>query len=219
VVTSITATDKDEVDVGKLRYHVVEGNEDEVFDMEEKTGVISVKIVPDRERSPAYVLRVVAIDAANNTGWANVHIQILDENDWTPTFLNETFLLNVTEGPTSIGIIFFRKLVTIERHEIFIYFKGTRMRLPVVDYDDGINRQMEVYIVDGNSNGEFRLDVDEGGPLLTIVSELDREKYNVQEAALHLLFVAAKDKGSPPRLGKAMVFNEFLLIKINFNSN
>ncbi len=79
------------------------------------------------------------------------------------------------------------------------------MRLPVVDYDDGINRQMEVYIVDGNSNGEFRLDVDEGGPLLTIVSELDREKYNVQEAALHLLFVAAKDKGSPPRLGKAMV--------------
>lgn len=184
VVTTVTATDKDSVDTGKLRYHVIEGNEDEVFDLEEKTGVISVKIIPDRERSPAYVLRVVAIDAANNTGWANVHIIILDENDWTPTFLNETFLLNVTEGPTSIG---------------------TRMRLPVVDYDDGINRQMEVYIIDGNSNGEFRLDVDEGGPILTIVSELDREKYNVKESALHLLFVAAKDKGTPPRLGKAMV--------------
>jgi len=104
-VTTITATDKDEVDIGKLRYHVIEGNDDEVFDLEEKTGVISVKIVPDRERSPAYVLRVVAIDAANNTGWASVHIIILDENDWTPTFLNETFLLNVTEGPTSIGIV------------------------------------------------------------------------------------------------------------------
>lgn len=82
---------------------------------------------------------------------------------------------------------------------------GTRLRLPVVDYDDGMNRQMEVYIVDGNSNGEFRLDVDEGGPLLTIVSELDREKYNVPEAALHLVFVAAKDKGIPPRIGKTMV--------------
>lgn len=100
------------------------------------------------------------------------------------TFLNETFMLNVTEGPTSVG---------------------TRLRLPVVDYDDGMNRQMEVYIVDGNSNGEFRLDVDEGGPLLTIVSELDREKYNVPEAALHLVFVAAKDKGNPPRIGKTMV--------------
>ena len=188
VVTTVTATDKDSVDSGKLRYHVIEGNEDEVFDLEEKTGVISVKIIPDREKSPAYVLRVVAIDGANNTGWTNVHIIILDENDWTPTFLNETFLLNVTEGPTSIG---------------------TRLRLPVVDYDDGINRQMEVYIVDGNSNGEFRLDVDEGGPLLTIVSELDREKYNVKEAALHLLFVAAKDKGTPPKLGKAMVCQQF----------
>lgn len=199
VVTTVTASDKDSVDSGKLRYHVIEGNEDEVFDLEEKTGVISVKIIPDRERSPAYVLRVVAIDSANNTGWTNVHIIILDENDWTPTFLNETFLLNVTEGPTSIG---------------------TRMRLPIADYDDGINRQMEVYIVDGNSNGEFRLDVDEGGPLLTIVSELDREKYNVKEAALHLLFIAAKDKGTPPRLGKAMVclqlFSLFMLFTDNF---
>ncbi|KAI2804340.1 hypothetical protein BLOT_003322, partial [Blomia tropicalis] len=184
VVTTLTATDNDEIDDGKLKYFIVDGNKDQVFDMEVKTGVISVKDVPDREKSPAYVLKVVAIDAANNTGWSSVHIIILDENDWTPTFLNETFMLNVTEGPTSVG---------------------TRLRLPVVDYDDGVNRQMEVYIVDGNSNGEFRLDVDEGGPLLTIISELDREKYNVPEAALHLIFVAAKDKGIPPRVGKTMV--------------
>lgn len=184
VVTTLNATDRDEVDNGKLRYYIVEGNEEEVFDMEEKTGVVSIKIIPDREKSPAYVLKVVAIDAANNTGWTNLHIVILDENDWTPTFLNETFFMNVTEGPTSVG---------------------TRLRLPVVDYDDGINRQMEVYIIDGNANGEFRLDVDEGGPLLTIVSELDREKYGVEDSALHLVFVAAKDKGNPPRMGKAMV--------------
>ncbi|XP_074599101.1 protocadherin Fat 4-like [Brevipalpus obovatus] len=184
VVTRVAATDKDEIDRNELRYHIVEGNDDEGFDMEEESGVISVKIVPDRERIPSYVLRVVAIDAANNTGWTNVQITILDENDWTPTFLNETFLMNVTEGPTSIG---------------------TRLRLPVVDYDDGINRQMEVYIVDGNGEGEFRLDVDEGGPLLTIVSELDREKYHVDGSALHLVSIAAKDKGSPPRIGRTRV--------------
>ncbi|RWS30694.1 protocadherin Fat 4-like protein, partial [Leptotrombidium deliense] len=184
VVTTVTASDKDELDKDSLRYYIVDGNIDEFFGMEEETGVITVKVVPDRERSPAYVLRVVAIDAANNTGWTNVHVVILDENDWTPTFLNDTFIMNVTEGPTSIG---------------------TRLRLPVVDYDDGINRQMEVYIVDGNANGEFRLDVDEGGPLLTIVSELDREKYNVADAALHLVYVAAKDKGNPPRIGRAKV--------------
>nr|XP_046916120.1 protocadherin Fat 4-like isoform X2 [Dermatophagoides farinae] len=184
VVTTLSAKDNDETDDGKLRYFIVAGNNDQLFHMETKTGVVSVKESPDREKSPAHVLKVVAIDSANNTGWASVHVIILDENDWTPTFLNETFMLNVTEGPTSVG---------------------TRLRLPVVDYDDGINRQMEVYIVDGNSNGEFRLDVDEGGPLLTVVSELDREKYNVPEAALHLVFIAAKDKGTPPRIGKTMV--------------
>lgn len=184
VVSILTATDKDDVDNGKLRYYIVDGNEDETFDMEEKTGIISNKLIPDREKIPAFVLKVVAVDSGNNTGWASVHIVVLDENDWTPTFLNETFFLNVTEGPTSLG---------------------TRLRLPVVDYDEGINRQMEVYIIDGNANGEFRLDVDEGGPLLTIVSELDREKYGVEETALHFIVVAAKDKGVPPRMGKAMV--------------
>ncbi|XP_053211715.1 protocadherin Fat 4-like isoform X1 [Panonychus citri] len=184
VVTTVSATDKDEIDRNKLRYHIVEGNEDEAFDMEEETGVITVKIVPDRERIPSYVLRMVAVDDSNNTGWANVHVTILDENDWTPTFLNETFLMNVTEGPTSIG---------------------TRLRLPVVDYDDGINREMEVYIVDGNADGEFRLDVDEGGPLLTIISELDREKYKVEGSALHLVSIAAKDRGNPPRIGTTRV--------------
>lgn len=188
VVTRMMATDKDELDVDALRYLIVDGNEAEVFKMEENTGIVSVKVVPDREKSPAYVLRVVAIDQANNTGWSNLHIIILDENDWTPTFMNETFVMNVTEGPTSIG---------------------TRIRLPVVDYDDGINRQMEVYIIDGNGNGEFRLDVDEGGPLLSIVSELDREKYNVKDAALHFVFIAAKDKGIPARIGRTRVSEPF----------
>ena len=122
VVTTLSAKDNDETDDGKLRYFIVAGNNDQLFHMETKTGVVSVKESPDREKSPAHVLKVVAIDSANNTGWASVHVIILDENDWTPTFLNETFMLNVTEGPTSIG---------------------TRLRLPVVDYDDdGLEREL-----------------------------------------------------------------------------
>lgn len=187
VVTKLTAVDIDELDRKALHYHIVAGNEEEVFAIEETTGEIAVRQVPDREKLPAYMLRVVAVDSSNNTGWTNIHIVIQDENDWTPTFLNETFVMNVTEGPTSIG---------------------TRIRLPVVDYDDGINRQMEVYILDGNSNGEFRLDVDEGGPLLSIVHELDRERYNTTDAAIHFVTVVAKDKGIPPRMGRARVSDD-----------
>lgn len=87
VVTTLTATDNDEIDEGLLKYFIVDGNTEQVFDMEMKTGAISVKEVPDREKSPAYVLKVVAIDAANNTGWSSVHIIILDENDNEPVIL------------------------------------------------------------------------------------------------------------------------------------
>lgn len=200
VVTRVNATDKDQLDYNKLRYYIVDGNEKQMFTMNENSGVISLLGIPDREQVNFYQLRLVAIDTGNNTGFSTLSCEILDENDNSPTFLNETFVMNVTEGPSSVG---------------------TRLRLPVYDLDDGINRQMEVYIVDGNSNGEFRLDVDEGGPLLTVISELDREKYAsnpfmssfMQSSlfgkhgsfALHQVLIAAKDKGVPSRIGKAQV--------------
>lgn len=198
VISQLQATDSDELDAQKLKYFIAEGQPDrDVFEMEQKSGTISVKSEIDRERSASYLLRIMAVDQANNTGWTNLHVNILDENDWAPTFLNETFYMNATEGPTSIG---------------------TRIRLPVFDYDDGQNRQMEVYIVEGNSGNEFRLDVDEGGPLLTIVQELDWEKYSQETSsikaqalgagpatAVHTIQIAAKDKGTPARIGKTTV--------------
>lgn len=156
------------------------------FRINNVTGSITLIAPLDYETRRSFEFQIIAIDGGTppNTNRANVLIKIQDENDWTPTFANDTFILSVTEGPTSLG---------------------TRIRLPVVDYDDGINRQMEVYIIDGNENGEFRLDVDEGGPLLTIVSELDREKYHVEGTAIHNVFIAAKDKGVPPRIGRTKV--------------
>lgn len=73
----------------------------------------------------------MAIDSANNTGRATIHIKILDTNDWTPTFLNDTFFLNVTEGRPSLNQF---------------------VQLPVADYDDGKhlfliwNRILNAYI-------------------------------------------------------------------------
>lgn len=224
VISQLQATDADELDAQKLRYFIADGQpERDVFEMEQKSGTISVKAEIDREKSSSYLLRIMAVDQANNTGWTNLHLNILDENDWAPTFLNETFFMDATEGPTSIG---------------------TRIRLPVFDYDDGLNRQMEVFIVEGNSGNEFRLDVDEAGPLLTIVQELDWEKYSsatggselgaqlspsmakslvaaglqlpAPATAVHSIQIAAKDKGSPARVGKTTVV--ILIHDINDNA-
>ena len=71
--------------------------------------------------------QIVAIDSANNTGRANINVKILDMNDWTPTFLNDTFFLNVTEGRPSLN-----KFV----------------QLPVADYDDGELRTLSIFPVE-----------------------------------------------------------------------
>ncbi|CAL1272163.1 unnamed protein product [Larinioides sclopetarius] len=184
VVVHLTALDKDELDMNKLRYFIIDGNSEQQFQIEESTGVLSVRSSPDREETPVFSLRVLALDSANNTGFANIHVTILDENDWTPTFMNETFLLNVTEGSSSLG---------------------ASIRLPVVDYDEGPNRQMELLILEGNIDNHFRLSVDDRGPLLTVVKELDREEYGVPDSALHVVVVGAKDMGVPPRTGTATV--------------
>ncbi|XP_022692572.1 protocadherin Fat 4-like isoform X3 [Varroa jacobsoni] len=184
VVVHVSATDRDGLDAGKLRYYVMEGDPEEEFTLDEHSGILSVKTIPDRERTPNYSLKIVAIDSANNTGRATIHIKILDTNDWTPTFLNDTFFLNVTEGRPSLNQF---------------------VQLPVADYDDGINRQVELYIVDGNNENQFRLGVNEHGALLKIVSELDRDKYKVDDTALHFVIVAARDMGTPSRTGTTTV--------------
>lgn len=43
------------------------GNHDHQFQIEESTGVVSVRLSPDREETPAFMLRVLALDSANNT--------------------------------------------------------------------------------------------------------------------------------------------------------
>ena len=77
VVTRVNATDKDQLDHNKLRYYIVDGNERQMFTMNENSGVISLLAVPDREQMNYYQLRLVAIDTANNTGFATLNVEIL----------------------------------------------------------------------------------------------------------------------------------------------
>ncbi|XP_013791225.1 protein dachsous-like, partial [Limulus polyphemus] len=184
VVKQLTASDGDELDDGKLRYFIVEGDPNGQFQVEENSGVLSVQVPPDREETSAFNLKVIAVDTADNTGLTSVHVVILDENDWTPTFLNETFVLNVTEGSASVG---------------------AGIQLPVVDNDDGKNGEMEVFIDEGNRDGLFRMGVEEGGAVLSVRKELDREKYAAHGFATHVVKVAARDMGKPPRTGAAQV--------------
>ena len=58
VVVHVSATDRDGLDSNKLRYYVMEGDAEEEFTLDESSGILSVKTIPDREKTPSYSLKV-----------------------------------------------------------------------------------------------------------------------------------------------------------------
>ncbi|NXQ45530.1 PCD15 protein, partial [Catharus fuscescens] len=102
VVTVVTAAALNQTVV----YSIVSGNEEDVFAINNKTGVISVKKPLDYERVQSYELRVQAdslqvvrsnlrVPSKSNT--AKVFIEVKDENDHAPVFTKKMYIGGVSE--------------------------------------------------------------------------------------------------------------------------
>ncbi|XP_061229803.1 protocadherin-15 isoform X1 [Neopsephotus bourkii] len=102
VVTVVTAAALNQTIV----YSIVSGNEEDVFAINNRTGVISVKKSLDYERVKSYELRVQAdslqvvrsnlrVPSKSNT--AKVFIEVKDENDHAPVFTKKTYIGGVSE--------------------------------------------------------------------------------------------------------------------------
>ncbi|XP_050161453.1 protocadherin-15 isoform X1 [Myiozetetes cayanensis] len=87
-------------------YSIVSGNEEDVFAINNRTGVISVKKALDYERVTSYELRVQAdslqvvrsnlrVPSKSNT--AKVFIEVKDENDHVPVFTKKMYIGGVSE--------------------------------------------------------------------------------------------------------------------------
>eukprot|EP00076_Gallus_gallus_P022260 XP_015143563.1 protocadherin-15 isoform X1 [Gallus gallus] len=87
-------------------YSIVSGNEEDVFAINNRTGVISVKKPLDYERVTSYELRVQAdslqvvrsnlrVPSKSNT--AKVFIEVKDENDHAPVFTKKMYIGGVSE--------------------------------------------------------------------------------------------------------------------------
>ncbi|XP_035185609.1 protocadherin-15 isoform X5 [Oxyura jamaicensis] len=87
-------------------YSIVSGNEEDVFAINNRTGVISVKKSLDYESVKSYELRVQAdslqvvrsnlrVPSKSNT--AKVFIEVKDENDHAPVFTKKTYIGGVSE--------------------------------------------------------------------------------------------------------------------------
>ncbi|XP_076020958.1 protocadherin alpha-8-like [Genypterus blacodes] len=175
VVINLNATDLDEGMNGKLLYSFIkQGNNDpsDTFNINSETGEIAVRITLDCEDTPAYQLRVQAVDQGTPPRRAHTKllIEITDMNDNVPQ-ISVTSLMSPVKEDAEPGTIV--ALITIN------------------DKDGGNNGATNCKVLGSvpfkltsNYKNDYSLVVD--GPL-------DREScpfYNVT--------VTATDEGSPP---------------------
>ncbi|KAF6207508.1 hypothetical protein GE061_015954 [Apolygus lucorum] len=165
---------------GDVFYTLTEGNEESRFSVDETTGQITVAKVLDRETTSKYVLSVVAHDTSTSTrlsATATVVVDVLDENDNAPEFIQTETRMSVYENTT----------VDTEL-----------VRFRAVDADLDVNSEVIFSIGSGNRRDTFHVDPSTG--ILYLHKPLDYEDLNV-----YLLNITASDGGNP-RITSTLLF-------------
>ncbi|XP_036379751.1 protocadherin-16-like [Megalops cyprinoides] len=175
VVLTVSASDRDQGANGQVTYG---GIAEDGFIINPVTGVISTTKALDREVQDRYMLTVYAKDGGlpPNFSKATVRIEVLDENDNTPTFGRLFHSLEVPENLESV--------------ELFT--------LRATDQDSGDSGKVQYKISAGDVAGDFHLDSSSG--VLSTSRPLDRESRHS-----YTLTVVAQDQGAPPLSSTATV--------------
>lgn len=166
---------------GDVYYKIADGNQDGKFTIDDSTGEVQLVKKLDRESKEFYKLKVVAHDAAfkaqlNTT--TTITIDVLDENDNAPKFLQPTIEHVDVNETTPIGTE-------------LVQFRA-------VDDDMGVNSQIIFSITAGNRKDTFHIDAATGS--LYLHKSLDYE-----DTTTYLLNVTAADGGTP-KLSTTIMF-------------
>lgn len=96
-VTRVVATDPDENDVGKLRYSISSGQGKEYFQVDSRSGVLTISRHVGIERGKVYDLGVKVTDG-KTSAQTSVRVVIGDTNDHSPVFDQEIYIVNFYEN-------------------------------------------------------------------------------------------------------------------------
>ena len=136
-----------------ITYELVD-NEQEIFSVNRKTGIIKCHQELDRETLDSYVLKLVAIDGGSPrmSSTSTILLTVADSNDEVPRF-TRLYSLNVTEG-TRVG----SHLLTVD----------------TVDLDTPVNSNVTYsFLRESNPGGTFKIHLTTGRIILA--KSLDRE--------------------------------------------
>ncbi|XP_028271357.1 protocadherin alpha-8-like [Parambassis ranga] len=161
------------------RFRIVSGSEDAQFKVNPNNGVLIVHKNIDREQlcesvSPCMInLKMVA---ENPMEIHHVSVEILDVNDYSPSFQEEEHIIEIAES----------------------IHPGKRFQLPTAQDPDVVMNTVRLYKL--NQNDYFNIQIRERGddkiPFLVLQKSLDRETHHE-----HKLILTAVDGGNPPRSG------------------
>ncbi|XP_018106636.1 protocadherin Fat 4 [Xenopus laevis] len=172
-VLRVSSSDVDEGNNGLISYSIVKGNEEKHFTIDSSTGQVALVGKLDYEATASYSLIIQAVDSGPVllSATSTLSIEVLDENDNSPSFPKATLFVDVVEN-MRVG-----ELVS---------------SVTATDSDSGDNADIHYSITGTNNHGTFSISPNTGS--IFLAKKLD---YETQE--LYKLNITAKDKGSPPR--------------------
>ncbi|KAM6221833.1 protocadherin-23 [Rhynchocyon petersi] len=166
VIYTVLASDMDIGNNGAITYHIIDGNIDEYFAINETSGKISTTRALDREHISDFTLNILCSDLGDppRSSVMQLHIRVLDDNDHSPAFPMRHYQSSVRED-SEIGSMV--------------------LMLSAMDEDEGLNAQIDYFLMDETS-GVFTIDTLAG--TLRTAHTLDREV-----KSQHVFRVVARD--------------------------
>ena len=170
-IVQLQATD---IDGSSITYSVIGGNEEGRFTINRMTGAVSLASSLDYEMTQVYTLMVAASDGVAGqvpSGTATVLIEVLDENDNAPEFMNDSYVATVAENNAPLTVA---------------------VRVVATDIDTGNNSFIDYAITGADVSTTSPFVVDSDGSILVhdILDRENRSSYN--------FVVLAADRGDPP---------------------
>nr|XP_019588825.1 PREDICTED: protocadherin-23 [Rhinolophus sinicus] len=153
VVYTVLASDMDAGNNGAVQYHIIDGNTDEYFAVNETSGELSTTCALDREQVNHFVLVILCSDLGDppRSSVVQLRVRVMDDNDHSPSFPTLHYQSSVRED-AQVGTVV--------------------LVLSAVDTDEGLNGQTEYFLTD-EASGAFTIDPVAG--ILRTGQTLDRE--------------------------------------------
>ncbi|KAF5923427.1 hypothetical protein HPG69_006597, partial [Diceros bicornis minor] len=153
VVYTVLASDMDAGNNGAVKYHIIDGNTDEYFAVNERSGELSTTRALDREQVNNFTLVILCSDLGDppRSSVVQLQVRVLDDNDNSPSFPTLHYQASVGED-AQVGTVV--------------------LVLSAVDKDEGLNGQTEYFLMDEASSA-FAIDPVAG--TLRTGHTLDRE--------------------------------------------